>query len=151
MIQCFDGNSSCILTLANITFYLSLSLSVSPYLDVVYNAGVPEQASELGVRTVPAYWPRHGHREHTALCWLQQTEYYTRRKSQTHVGIHTVCVRIQNPFRSPTLFSCRCQIYPKIYSGNIKQTLKRLLFTYQWPHRLNDLMLINICPTSTAS
>lgn len=123
MNQCFDGNPSCILTLANITFYLSLS--VCSYFYVVYNAGVPEQASELGVRTVPAYWPRHGHREHTALCWLQQTEYYTWRKSQTHMWASIQYVfTYKNPFRSPTLFSFRCQIYPRIYSGNIKQTLK---------------------------
>lgn len=44
-------------------------------------AGVPEQAPDLGVRTVAAHWPGHGHREHPALCRLQQTEHNTRRES----------------------------------------------------------------------
>lgn len=44
-------------------------------------AGVPEQAPDLGVGTVAAHWPGHGHREHPALCRLQQTEHNTRRES----------------------------------------------------------------------
>lgn len=45
--------------------------------------GVLKQAPELGFWPFTAHWPRHGHGEHTALCWLQQTEYNTRRKYQT--------------------------------------------------------------------
>lgn len=45
-------------------------------------AGVPEQAPDLGLGTVAAHWPGHGHREHPALCWLQQTEHNTRRESR---------------------------------------------------------------------
>ncbi len=67
-------------------FLFSPCLSITTsHLCVVSCAGVPEQASELGVRTVPAHWPGHGHREHTALRRLQQTEYYTRRESLTGI------------------------------------------------------------------
>lgn len=45
-------------------------------------AGVPEQAPDLGVGTVAAHWPGHGHREHPALCRLQQTEHNTGRESR---------------------------------------------------------------------
>lgn len=57
----------------------------------IFLAGVSEQASDLGVRTVTAHWPCNGHREHTSLCRLQQTEYYTRRESQIHLQprLHT--------------------------------------------------------------
>lgn len=48
-------------------FFLSDCLD----LNVMYDAGIPEQASELGVRTVAAHWPCHGHREHPALRRLQ--------------------------------------------------------------------------------
>lgn len=43
-------------------------------------AGVPEQAPDLGLRPVAAHWPGHGHREHPALCGLQQTEHNTWRE-----------------------------------------------------------------------
>lgn len=39
-------------------------------------SGVPEQTPELGVRSVPAHRPGHGHREHPAFCWLQQAEHH---------------------------------------------------------------------------
>lgn len=69
-------------------FPFSLFLStLTSYLYVVFCAGVLEQAPELGVRTFAAHWPGHGHREHTALRRLQQTEYHTRRESHTHMGI----------------------------------------------------------------
>lgn len=53
----------------------------------LFCVGVLEQAPELGVRTFAAYWPGHGHREHTALRRLQQTEYHTRRESRRHADI----------------------------------------------------------------
>lgn len=52
-------------------------------------AGVPKQASDLGVGAVAAHGPRHGHREHPALRWLQPTEHYTGRESHMHKNIHT--------------------------------------------------------------
>lgn len=45
------------------------------------DSGVPEQTPELGVGSVPAHWPRHGHGEHPAFCWLQQAEHYSRGES----------------------------------------------------------------------
>lgn len=56
-------------------------------LYVLFCAGVLEQAPELGVRPFAAHWPGHGHREHTALRRLQQTEYHTRRESHMHADI----------------------------------------------------------------
>lgn len=52
-------------------------------------AGVPEQASDLGVGPVPAHGAGHGHREHPALRWLQQTEHYAGRESQLHTDTFT--------------------------------------------------------------
>lgn len=43
---------------------------------VVFSAGVPEQASELGVGSLAAHRPRHGNGEHPALCRLQQAEHH---------------------------------------------------------------------------
>lgn len=60
----------------------------------IFLAGVPEQASDLGVGAVTAHWPRDGHREHTSLCRLQQTEYHTRRESHTHTCMHAQVLQV---------------------------------------------------------
>lgn len=71
-------------------------------------AGIPEQASDLGVRPVPAHWPRHGHGEHLALRRLQQAEHNTRRESPaTAHELHT-------PFH----FHHRCLLHFKCFPNH---------------------------------
>lgn len=77
-------------------FFLSFCPLLHLICMLVFCAGVLEQAPELGVRTFAAHWPGHGHREHTALRRLQQTEYHTRRESHTHTGI-PACFCTQTP------------------------------------------------------
>lgn len=59
-----------------------LPLPYNSFMFIFCSVGVFKQAPELGFRPFAAHWPRHGHREHTAFCWLQQTEYNTRCKLQ---------------------------------------------------------------------
>ncbi|CAB1438862.1 unnamed protein product, partial [Pleuronectes platessa] len=79
---------------------LKESDEMGPFSHKVPPTGVPEQASELGVGAVAAHWARHGHREHSALCRLQQTEHHARHCEPRSSGPTLCLVSSEDVYRA---------------------------------------------------
>lgn len=87
--------------------------------------GVLEQASDLGVRTVPAHRACYGHRKHFTFCWLQQTEHYS--WCECHIPL-----KISSAFQIQNKERAKSQVLTRILQ-NASSVMKKK--KDRWLHR----------------